>query len=74
MKQLLLSLSLLAIFAVGCNETTTPTAKKTDGETASQAANADSDHSDLLEEVNKASFESVINDNSLTLVEFTAVW
>ena len=73
MKQLLLSLSLLAVLAVGCDDSVTSNAKK-DMSNQTTAASGEGSHDSLLPEVNKAALESTIAKNDITLVEFTATW
>jgi PBP1b-binding outer membrane lipoprotein LpoB len=72
MNRLLLSLSLLAVLAVGCNDSATKTADKDKSVPTTEAA--ESDDSKFLAEVDKDALESAIAANPVTLIEFTAVW
>ncbi len=72
MNRLLLSLSLLAVLAVGCSDSATKTVDKDKSVPTTVAA--ESDHSEFLAEVDKDALESAIAANPVTLIEFTAVW
>lgn len=68
MKQVVLAFAFLALIAVGCSEPVAdnPVADKPDAGLATSG--------ELLAKVDKAGLESVIADNPIVLVEFTADW
>lgn len=77
MRALLFSISLaiglMAIFALGCNDAQPDGAKTTTPPETSAVSN-DSDHADLLAEVDKDALASALAANDVTLIEFTATW
>lgn len=81
MRALLLSVSLLAILAVGCNDAAAPDAPAKDPAPAAGSDSSDAGSSSAsaaksipLDEVNSEGLAAALASHNVTLIDFTAVW